>query len=251
MAQSAKEAKVPTTSAFLDLLREGTDHRYRGDAEAARQAFEIALHLPESTPAERARCLVALSTVQVDLGDWQEAERLAREAATLAESIGDREQLAHAKLGFSLLLMSAHEAGHAVATPEPLARATTMLEEAATLFATIDGPASVEQFSCMLNQGELIDMQGGDPRELYQRITTELGGAKWQVNAARGGPFASHVNYLRGRGSLEQALWLTKRQNASDAKKHFLEARAFFQHSQSADVPELQALIDQHVAPAI
>ncbi len=171
----------------LGLLHErlGRYRRAAGDSDGAVTALERAVALvPDEPTVERATVLAALAQVKMLEGTFSDAERLAREAISVAEACGadGRAQLAHATttLGVSLGWGDDPEAGVAL-----LLEARALAEEAAD---------HDELFRVYANLTTVLDLVGR--REEAVKVAYE------GIEATRrAGLEAVYGNFLRGNAA--------------------------------------------------
>ncbi len=171
----------------LGLLHErlGRYRRAAGDSDGAVTALERAVALvPDEPTVERATVLAALAQVKMLEGTFSDAERLAREAITVAEACGadGRAQLAHATttLGVSLGWGDDPQAGVAL-----LLEARALAEEAAD---------HDELFRVYANLTTVLDLVGR--REEAVKVAYE------GIEATRrAGLEAVYGNFLRGNAA--------------------------------------------------
>ena len=171
----------------LGLLHErlGRYRRAAGDSDGAVTALERAVALVPAEPSvERATVVAALAQVKMLEGTFSDAERLAREAITVAEACGadGRAQLAHATttLGVSLGWGEDPESGVAL-----LLEARALAEEAAD---------HDELFRVYANLTTVLDLVGR--REEAVKVAYE------GIEATRrAGLEAVYGNFLRGNAA--------------------------------------------------
>jgi predicted ATPase len=118
------------------LARGGRRAVVRGDLSAAVRLIERATSLLPPESRQRLKLLPRLGTALIDTGRWEEAEAVFSDAATTAQTLGDRGVAADARLGLVYIEMHTDaEASHAKARAD--------LEDAKRAFEELDDKAGL------------------------------------------------------------------------------------------------------------
>ncbi|HEU5173724.1 MAG TPA: tetratricopeptide repeat protein, partial [Gemmatimonadaceae bacterium] len=204
----AELAESPDVSSNLRRLRRHRERLRQLQGQSSRQTLEAYHRLLDDAEvagdeAERIELLMTISQAQARLGDWPEAERVARDAIRRAEDLGDARLLADAlvRLGATLVLVGNQEA-------------LQYYERASSLFTASGDWYGIVR--CQINAGIVYSLAGDTTaaEAAYQRAVT-LGRE-------------AHAPDVGGVASLNLGVLYMKAGRYDDAQQYFEEARRLF-----------------------